>query len=182
MGNLTYSQVTKNLFTAVLVSAGCSIVAGLCGLFWLVPAFAIIALIFNLGTIGANIWFFISLGNWKTVVDSNDVPAVQKLWIGTLLSIIAGVVGLIPIIGTYLGALVAIAGFVFYVMGAGELKISTTLPANGVEGAKKLHTACILSLIAAVLLIIPFINILGGIISIVACVLQILAWKKIATA
>ncbi len=183
MGNLTYQQVTKNLFTAVLIAAIAGILGGICGAFGiLVPIFAILALVVGLVGIGANIWFIISLGQWKGVVDANDAPGVQKLWLATLLSIIGSVLCWIPLIGGIIGGLVSIVGLVFYIMGTSALKNSTTLPANGVAGAKKLHTAIILSIIASVLAIIPFINIIGAILSIVAWVLQLVAWKKIATA
>lgn len=183
MGNLTWENVTKNLYTAVLINAGCGIVGGVCvGLGVLVPFLSIIGIIFSLGAVAANIWFFISLGNWQKVADVNDVPAIKKLWIATLLSVIAGVIGLIPVVGGIIGGLVSIAGLVLYILGVSALKNSTTLPANAAEGAQKLHTAIILSLVAAVLSIIPVINIVGAIVAIVAFVLQILAWKKIANA
>ena len=183
MENLTWEKVSKDLYTAVLIQAGCGIVAGICAALGLVvPFLSIIGLIFSLGAVAAGVWFFISLGNWKKIADANDVPAVHKLWLYSLLGIIAGVISVIPVVGGIIGGLVSLAGFVLYILGVNALKVSTTLPANVVEGAQKLYTAIILALVAVVLGIIPILNIVGAILSIVAFVLQILAWKKIANA
>lgn len=183
MENLTWEKVSKDLYTAVLIQAGCGIVAGICAALGLVvPFLSIIGLIFSLGAVAAGVWFFISLGNWKKIADANDVPAVHKLWLYSLLGIIAGVISVIPVVGGIIGGLVSLAGLIIYILGVTALKASTTLPANVVEGAKKLHLAVVLAIVGAVVGIIPVIGVVGAILTIVAFVLQILAWKKIANA
>lgn len=195
MGNLSVQQVTKNLWLAMLVQAGASVLAALllmCGLAFpltggildLLAIFAapmtLIVAILNLVAWGATIWFLISLGNWKKVADANDVPAIKKLWLGNLLIIIGGVVSfLIPVAGWILGPLVALAGWIINLLGVLALKKSTTLHAGGVQGMNLIFIAIILSVAAGVLAFVP---VLPSLLGIASWVLLVLGWKKVAEA
>ena len=183
MGNLTWEKVTKDLYTAVLIIAGCTILGAIFGLLDLlqVPFTGVLDLILSIGGAVVTVWFCILLGHWQKVADPNDVPAIKKLWLYSLLGIIAAVVDVIPLMGWVAGILEIVA-FVFFFLGVSALKKSTTLPENALNGAKKLHLVAILLLVGAVVGIIPLLGAVEGIIAIVAWVLNILAWKKIANA
>lgn len=176
-------NVTKNLYTAVLVIAGCSILGGIFDVLdtFAVPFVGILATILSIGVAAATVWFCILLGKWQKVADANDVPAIKKLWLYSLLGIIGAVVGIIPLMG-WLGGIICLVGLIFYILGVTALKKSTTLPENAVAGAKKLYVALIVSLVGAVVGLIPLLGWLGSLVCIVAYVLEILAWKKIANA
>lgn len=140
---------------------------------------AILASLLWLVAWGASIWFLIVLGNWKKAADANDVPGVNKLWLGNLLIIVGSVVSIIPVIGWILGPITALVGWVINLLGVIALKKSTTLHAGGVQGMNLIFIAIILSVAAGVLAFVP---VLPGLLSLGAYVLQLLGWKKVAEA
>ena len=196
MTELTWTSVTKALYQAILIQVVGGILAtvfttfdvlsdlndlasgNVTGLFE-PSALGILAWICELVVVAATVWFFILLGNWKKVANANDVPAIQKLWLAALIGFIGGIVAWIPVIGV-LGAILALVALILNLLGYSALKESTTLPEEAREGSKKLFTALILSIVAAVLAWIPLIGIIGGILAIIALILQLNGWKRIA--
>ena len=196
MENLTWQKVTKNLYTAVLIQAAAAVLGSIFEVINLLTAPASIAealvtgevgigaldvlgFICSLAAIAGTVWFFILLGQWKQVADANDAPAIHKLWIASLLSMIGSVLALIPLIGI-VGGIVSLVGLVFYILAVNALKVSTTLPENALKGANKLFVALILKIVGVCIAWIPVIGILGAICAIVGWVYELLAWKDIA--
>jgi hypothetical protein len=73
MGNLTWEKVTKDLYTAVLVLAGCNILGNIFDVLdtFEVPFVGILATILYLCAAAATVWFCILLGQWQKVADAN---------------------------------------------------------------------------------------------------------------
>ena len=200
MADITYQSVVKSLYKAVLLQVIGGILATIFGIFDAFSSVADIATaaatgdatalfggsvmgvlgtICDIVVIVAVIWFFISLGNWKKVVDAADVPGVQKLWLASLLAICGAVIGWIPFIGI-VGNILALVALILQLMGFAALKNSTTLPEGARVGAKKLFTALIISIIGSIIGWIPFLGWIGGILGIIALILQLVGWKRIA--
>lgn len=196
MANLTYKSVTKSLYKAVIIQVVGGILAAL---FDIYSAFADIAssvtgditALVSGGIIGllgiicdivvfiATIWFLISLGKWKKVVDADDVPGVKKLWLASLLSICGTAIAWIPLIGL-VGDILALVALILQLIGYSALKSSLTLPEGACEGAKKLFNALIISIIASILLFIPAVSSIAGILGFIALGMQLDGWKRIA--
>ena len=193
---LTWQKVTKDLYTAVLIQVAAGVLGGIFGVinFLNAPdnlaellltgdvgfgALDVLELICSLAAVGGCIWFFISLGNWKKVAEANDVPAIHKLWLASLLSIIGSVVAVLPVIGI-VGSIVTLVGFIFYLLGVSALKQSATLPENAKIGANKLYIAMIIQVAAAVVSLIPVIGLLGSLCAIAGLIVEFLGWKDIA--
>lgn len=200
MSDLTYKSVTKSLYNAVLLQVFGGIFAAIFGIVGIFTAAASItsiavtgstaslfggSIMVILGTICeivvliATIWFIISLGNWKKVVDANDVPGVQKLWIASLLSICGIVISWIPF-GGIVGGILALVALIMQLVGFAALKNSSTLPEGACNGAKKLFTALIISIIGSIIGFIPFVGFIGSILGIIALIMQVIGWKRIA--
>lgn len=113
----------------------------------------------------------------ETTVDGS---AFGKLKIAAIIAIIGSVVGLIPVAGTIIALVCSIATFILYLIAFSALKNSTTFP--GAAGAGTVFTAYILSLIGAVLSIIPIINIVGAILTLIGLIMLIVGWAKIKNA
>lgn len=200
MADITYQSVVKSLYKAVLLQVIGGILATIFGIFDAFSSVAdiataaatgdatallggsmmgVLSTICNIVVIVATLWFFISLGNWKKVVDAADVPGVQKLWLASLLAICGAVIGWIPVIGI-VGSILALVALILQLMGFAALKNSATLPEGARGGAKKLFTALIISIIGSIVGWIPLLGWIGGILGIIALILQLVGWKRIA--
>lgn len=113
----------------------------------------------------------------ETTVDGS---AFGKLKIAAIIAIIGAVLSLIPVAGAIISALCSIAAYILYLIAFSALKNSTTFP--GAAGAGTVFTAYILSLIGAVLSIIPIINIVGAILTLIGLIMLIVGWAKIKNA
>lgn len=145
-------------------------------------AFSVISLLLALAIIAGYVLFFLGLSHFRTVVNTNDAPAVQKLYVATIISIVAYVCMCIPFMGL-IGKILSLVAFIMMLLGFSALKKSATFPADGRNGASKLFIAMILSVVGVVLGWIPLIGgVLSAILGIVGFILTILGWKKVAYA
>ncbi|MBQ3243413.1 MAG: hypothetical protein IJB01_02285 [Bacteroidaceae bacterium] len=198
VNNQSWSTVTGNLYQGVMIQTWCNIAAAI---------FAIFALFSNIGDLmsgnifGALEWgfwdymeilatlgslygfylFFTNLRPWKELVDPMDASTIESIYTATILQIIAVVLSFIPLIGL-IGLILQIVAWVLLLMAYSKLKYSTTFPAEAKEGAAKIHKAMLFSLIAAILSIIPVINLLGLVLSIFALYLTLKGWEEISKA
>lgn len=196
--NQSWSTVTGNLYKGVMIQTWCNIAAAV---------FAIIALITTIGDIldgnffSAVEWgfwdymeviavlgglygfylFFINLKPWKELVDPNDASSIESIYTATILQIIGAILGFIPFIGL-IGAIFQIVAWFLLLSAYSKLKNSTTFPEAAKEGTAKIHTAMLINLVAAILGIIPVINIIALGLSIYALYLTLKGWKEVADA
>ena len=126
----------------------------------------------------AFIYYFLGIKGMKTSsVGTELAPGTSKLYTGALLGVIGAVIGIIPMLG-WLGGLVAIVGWIFMLLGFGEIR-KTNLSGLAAKGAKQLWLMMLLTLIGDVIAFIPLLGtIIGFIISIVVLVLAFLGWKN----
>lgn len=195
MENVAYKSAVQALYKWIMIGVVADIVAAIVGWLWVDSTELILGIISGdistyigalivlgvLGIVGfvSVIKVFITLGQWKNAVDANDVPAVNKLKLAYLLTIIGVLVGLIPFLGFVAGILAIIAS-ILLIIGYAGLKNSTTLPELARKGGKSLFIGAILSIVAAVVGFLPLLGWLATIISIIAWLLYILGWKDIA--
>lgn len=195
MENVAYKSAVQALYKWIMIGVVADIVAAIVGWLWVDATELILGIISGdistyigallvLGILGivsfvAIIKIFTTLGKWKNAVDANDAPAVGKLKLAYLLTIIGAIIALIPFLGFVSGILGIIAS-ILLIIGYAGLKNSTTLPELARKGGKSLFIGAILSIVAAIVGFLPLLGWLGTIIGIVAWLLYILGWKDIA--
>lgn len=189
-----WTSVTKQMYYGVLIYSLCGVLANVIGpINTLSSGLSMISgnggggggtfnIIISLAIIAGYVMFFLGLKDFRNVVNIQDKDAVQKLFTATILSIVGYLLGLIPVAGWLLKGICVIVSCIMMLMGYSALKKSQTFPAIAREGASKLHTAMVLSIIGAVIGLIPLVGgVIGGILDIIAFIMIILGWKKIAS-
>lgn len=135
--------------------------------------------ILSLGIICGYVIFLMGLQQWKPMLKEGDAKAVQQVWLGVVLGLVATVFNMIPLFGLFAG-LINIVAFILMLLGYNALKTSATFPADAKVGAGKLYIAMILTIVGAVLGFIPLV---GGfiemVLDIVAFFMVIAGWKTI---
>ncbi len=189
-----WTAVTKQMYYGVLiyslcgvlanvvepvntVSSGISMISGNGG-----GGGGVFNIIISLAIIAGYVMFFLGLKDFRNVVNIQDRDAVQKLFTATIISIVGYVLGLIPLAGWLLKGICVIVSCIMMLMGYSSLKKSSSFPGLARDGASKLHTAMILSIIGAVIGFIPLVGgVIGGILDIIAFIMIIIGWKRIAS-
>ncbi|KWW30197.1 MAG: Uncharacterized protein AUK63_1058 [bacterium P3] len=183
MENCTWKSTTKQIYTGVMLYSLCGIVSGLVAIlaflsggFW-----SVLSVILSIAIIVGYVLYFIGLRNFKNVVMEPDAPVVNKLYTAVILVIIGYIVGFIPVAGGIIQAILNIIAFIMMMVAYNKLRKSTTFPGLARKGASMLFTAMILSLIGAVISIIPLVGtIIAAILNIISFIMVLLGWKKIA--
>ncbi len=189
-----WMTVTKQMYYGVLIYSICGVLANVVGPISTVSSGismvsgngggggGVFNIIISLAIIAGYVMFFLGLKDFRAVVNIQDRDAVQKLFTATIISIVGYVLGLIPVAGWLLKGICVIVSCVMMLIGYSALKKSQTFPTLACEGASKLYTAMILSIIGAVIGLIPLVGgVIGGILDIIALILIILGWKRIAS-
>lgn len=189
-----WTAVTKQMYYGVLIYSLCGVVANVVS-----PIISISSgvsmlsgngggggvafnAIISLAIIAGYVMFFLGLKDFRNVVNLQDKDAVQKLFTATIISIAGYVLGLIPLAGWILKGICVIVSCIMMLLGYSALRNSQTFPTIAREGASKLYTAMILSIIGAVIGLIPVVGgFIGGILDIIAFIMIIIGWKKIAS-
>ena len=97
-----------------------------------------------------------------------------------ILSIVAVVIGLLPLLGGIIGGIIAIIAFIFEFIGYGALKKSATIGAEGQAGAGKLRVSMIVVLVGCILGFLPGIgDTIEAFLSIVALFLLFKGWTMV---
>lgn len=193
MSNSSWSTVTGNLYKGILIQVCCNIAAVIFG--WLASAndaaglfsmqapswgfWDFLELAANIGAIYGFWVFFANLKPWKALANENDAKPIGSIYTATMLQIVAIVIGFIPLIG-FFGIILNIVAWILLLMAYNNLKVSTTFPATAKDGANKLFLAMIISLVGAILSIIPLIGIIGDILAIAAFFMNLQGWSLIA--
>lgn len=138
--------------------------------------------IFTIAGWAAFVWFFMNLTKFIGLQKSNeDAQNVTKIRNAYIIIFVAGILGLIPVVGWILALVAVVVGYVMLITGFGGLSKSKVLPDGAKNGASSLKICFILFIIAAVLGLIPFAGfILKSILGLIAVVLLFLGWSKIA--
>ncbi len=196
--NSTWASVTANLYKGVLIQVWCNIAVAV---FAFIGALSAVGDMANGDLFGAVAWgfwdymelaaslgaiygfwvFFSNINPWKEIVNPADAKAIGSIYTATLLQIIAIVLAFIPFVGI-VGVILSLVAWILLLLAYSNLKNSTTFPTAAREGAGKIFTAMILNLVGAVIAWIPFVGIIGSILSIVALVMTLNGWKLISEA
>lgn len=162
-----------------LASAGASLLSGdATGL-----GFAFVfAFIVGLVAIAGYVFVFLGImGLKKATEDPAIAKGVGLLWIAAILALCGAVIALIPVIGSILGGLLGFAAFILNIVAYNNLKNCAQLAAISPEAAKGFGGLFIAAIVALVGGILAWVPVLGSIVSLVAAILVVLNWKKIAT-
>ncbi|MBQ8492939.1 MAG: hypothetical protein IJ464_01495 [Alistipes sp.] len=195
----SWSSVTQGIYKAVLLYVFAGIASALFGFigtltgvlgamesgnvedvvsfgFW-----DIMDLVASLAVVAGYILFYIGLNKWRTIADANDATAINKLRIAALLTMIGSVVAFVPAAGAVIAFILNIVAFILMLQGYSALKNSTTLPEGAREGARKLHTAMVLNIVAILTGWIPVIGwVAAPILQLIAFFKVLNGWKAIA--
>jgi hypothetical protein len=180
---LQWQSVTQSLYQAILINVCCSIAAAVFAILSVVTLGlgSVLSILAAIGVIVAQVLFFLRIGAWRDIAAEPDKKAIGNIRTAMILSIVAGVISLIPLVGAIIGGILAIVALVMQLMGYSALKNSATMPTNAKVGAGKVFTSQILAIAAAVIGIIPVAGvIISAIVEIVAFVLMLQGWKLIA--
>lgn len=143
--------------------------------------FVVLTVIFLLAMVGGFVWFFLNLSKFITLQRSDsDRTAISNVRTAYILFIAGTLLGLIPVAGIFINLICQIVAYVLLIIAYGNFANSPFMNEEGRSGASLLKTAAIINVICSVLMIIPFINILAMIGSIVALVLLFLGWTKVS--
>ena len=188
-----WSQITKQIYNGVLIYSLCgvakSIVDPINNALSAVSMFTgadsgwiNIGLILSVAIICGYIMFFLGLKSFRGEVNVEDANAVNKVYLATIFTIIAYVVGCVPVIG-FVGKIFSIVAFFLMLIGFSRLKKSETFPEKARKGASNLFTAMILSIVGLIFGWIPIIGgVIGAIFNIIGFILTIAGWGKISKA
>lgn len=179
MSNTNYQQCTKALFLAVAVSMVASFISfiALKNLEFTWLKFA------GFANAAALVWYFISLGKWKGLVNEKDVPAVQKLWFAALLQVLSNVVAIVASNASVLLfiGLIQVVAFGIAIFGYMGMKDSKTMPEGARSGASLLFWAQIL-VVATILLVTSLPGALLYMMYLAYLGMNIYGWWRIANA
>ena len=183
VGTLLYSLL--GILAAILapvagVSALASFASGSSG-----GGFATVLLIIvELCIIVGYVIFFLAIKDLKNITEGEDQSAFGKVFLSIIFDILAAVFGMIPGV-RWVGGILAIVSCVLLLMAYSSLKKSAAigqLSPVATAGFGQLFTAEVLVAIAIVIGWIPLVGgIVGAILKVIAWVLVLLGWKKVAT-
>lgn len=125
------------------------------------------------------ILFFVGLGKLKSGLDAKGAQGVSRLKIAVILSIVAVIVGWIPLLGSIVAGILLIIGFLLEFMGYSSMMQSASLGAEGQNGAGKLRLSMIILLVAAVIDFFPLTGIVVGLVSLVALWFVFKGWSLV---
>lgn len=204
--NSAWSLTTKGMYNAVLIQTICGAAAALFSAILSIQlmsvdslsdlaaladgasVWSILGLIAGIGSLVGFILFFMNIAKFKTLVNANDAPAVGNIHTAMILTIVNAVLSILGVFIPFLGIItliIAIIALVFQLMGYNALKNSTTFPDIAREGANKIFTAIIISLVAGFIsglfsVLVPILGLIAYLAVIYAWIMQLQGWALIA--
>ena len=145
---------------------------------------ATLLILVELCIIAGYVIFFLAVKDLKNITEGEDQSAFGNVFLSIIFDILAAVFGMIPGV-RWVGGILAIVSCVLLLMAYSSLKKSPTiaqLSPVATAGFGQLFTAEVLVAIAIVIGWIPLVGgIVGAILKVIAWVLVLLGWKKVAT-
>lgn len=139
-----------------------------------------ITLITGIVSIACTVIFLVYITKLIDLVNAADKDAVSKIRLANVIAIVGSIfVAFVPSLGI-VAFIINVVAWVILFMAYGSLKNSSTFPAEAAKGMGRLRTAMILSIIGALVALIPFIGFIGGLVSLFAFIWNILGWKRVA--
>lgn len=139
------------------------------------------ALLVGLAGIAAFVYYFLGVNEMKKAAASTALATgTNRLFIGAIIYIVAMALSLIPMMPAIVASLVELVGFIIIWTGYSEIKKNAT-DANAQLGGANLSTSALLSVIAAVVILIPVLGWIAALVlEIIALVKAIKGWKLLA--
>lgn len=145
---------------------------------------ATLLILVELCIIAGYVIFFLAVKDLKNITEGEDQSAFGKVFLSIIFDILAAVFGMIPGV-RWVGGILAIVSCVLLLMAYSSLKKSAAigqLSPAATAGFGQLFTAEVLVAIAIVIGWIPLVGgFVGAILKVIAWVLVLLGWKKVAT-
>ncbi|MDR0421260.1 MAG: hypothetical protein LBH30_07435 [Prevotellaceae bacterium] len=189
LGVLLYS-VANVLYTIVdpissLASFGSNVDSllngGSSGLSGIAAFFNILTYVLLAGILIGYALFLLGLTNFSKLLEGSDRNAAESVRNGALVMIIGAIVDFF--ISGFIGIILYIVGFILMLLGYSKLKSSPTFPEKARNGASKLFTAMLLSLVGAILWLIPIVGgFINAILGIIAFFFILSGWASIRDA
>jgi len=143
----------------------------------------VIGFLLVVAMIAGYVLYLKGLGEFRQILSGGDAESIAKVRTAVILGIVGLVAAFIPFIGWLAALVLNIVSFVMMLQGFSKLRFSPTFPALARQGASSLYTAMIVSLVGAIVSIIPLV---GGffalVLSIIAFVMLFSGWGKIKNA
>lgn len=123
--------------------------------------------------------FIIGLDMLRSGLDQPGQSGAGLMRIAAIIGAIASLIDLIPLLG-WLSGMGFIAAFAILLIGLLRLRNSATIGSAGSEGATRLAIAMAISIVAAVISILPFLgNIMASFFALASMLLSFTGWLKI---
>ena len=144
-------------------------------------ALDIITMIVNILVLGGYALFFVYAGKFRDLLSGDDANAAGSLRNAHLILAIGTLLYILPIpFVEYIAAIINLIAWFMLLSAYGKLMNSTSLPELAAAGMKKLRKAMLLSVVGAIIAFIPFIGIVGGILSLIAFFMTLKGWSMVA--
>lgn len=134
----------------------------------------------NLAALVGLVIYIVGLGKFGRSLDEKGMAGVSKLKIAVWIGIVAAIIGIIPLLGTIIAAILRFIAFIFEFLGYTNLKKSETLNEQGRKGASTLRISMIFMVIAVILGLIPLVgSAIAGVLTIIALWFVFKGWNNI---
>lgn len=163
------------------ISAMVAVAGALFGSSGAAGGFGFLTIVCLLAMIGGFVWFFINLSKFITIQQTDaDRSAISNVRTSYIIFIVGAILNFIPIIGWIVNLICALVANILLIIAFNNFSNSQFMNPTGRSGASLLKVQAIITLICAILMIIPVVNILAIIGEIVALVLLFVGWSKVS--
>lgn len=166
---------------AAFATVGSALEGDLMGAADSAEALDMIAMIVNILILGGYALFFVYAGKFRDLLSGDDANAAGSLRNAHLILAISTLLCILPIpFVEYIAGIINLIAWFMLLSAYGKLMNSTSLPELAAAGMKKLRKAMLLSVVGAIIAFIPFIGIVGGILSLIAFFMTFKGWSMVA--
>ncbi|MCH5220460.1 MAG: hypothetical protein J1F20_07810 [Muribaculaceae bacterium] len=163
------------------ISAMVAVAGALFGSSGAAGGFGFLTIVCLLAMIGGFVWFFINLSKFITIQQTDaDRSAISNVRTSYIIFIVGAILNFIPVIGWIVNLICALVANILLIIAFNNFSNSQFMNPTGRSGASLLKVQAIITLICAILMIIPVVNILAIIGEIVALVLLFVGWSKVS--
>jgi hypothetical protein len=131
-------------------------------------------------TIFGFVILIVGLNRLKTIIDQTGQRAASLIIIAAIIGGIGALIDLIPFLGVFFATIAYLAAFVIQLIGLNQFKASRTFGTTGKRGFTLLIIAMVLSVLGALVGVIPVLgDYFTSILSISALILILFGWLKV---
>lgn len=141
----------------------------------------VLLIITEIAIIFGYVIFFLAIKDLKKITEGEVQKAFNKIYLSIIFDILGAIFSILHI--GIISGLLAIASCILLLLAYSSLKKSSVIAeisSNAADGFSRLFTAEVLSIIGAVIALIPVLGFVGSILKLIAWIMILLGWKKIA--